>query len=112
MRPRPGHHRSDLCVIARQAMLERGLLPEFEPDVVAQTARLADPAHNADPGIRDLRSLPWVSIDNDDSRDLDQLTACDEPTPGKILVYVAVADVDAAVQQDSPIDRHARHNTT
>ena len=62
--------------------------------------------------MRDLRTLPWVSIDNDDSRDLDQLTVA---TPGAdrfVTVLVAVADVDALVVKDSALDAHARHNTT
>jgi len=93
-------------------MLERGLLPEFEPAVVDQVARTTDPVREADRSVKDLTALPWVSIDNDDSRDLDQLTACDEPKAGLTTVYVAVADVDVAVPQDSPVDQHARHNTT
>ena len=62
--------------------------------------------------IRDLRDLPWASIDNDDSRDLDQLTVA-ETLPGDIVrIRVAIADVDALVKDGSAIDGHARHNTT
>jgi VacB/RNase II family 3'-5' exoribonuclease len=102
-------HHHDLKAIARLAMLERGLLPEFSPEVLAQTDRLTGPA--ADPAVRDLRDLTWVSIDNDDSRDLDQLSVA-EPVGGAVKVLVAVADVDALVRRDSAVDGHARHNTT
>ncbi len=60
----------------------------------------------------DLRKLAWCSIDNDDSRDLDQLTVAQSMADGRIKVLVAIADVDALVVTGSPIDRHAQHNTT
>jgi exoribonuclease-2 len=87
-------------------MLARGLQPDFDPAARAQaeTARQAD---GRDGALRDLRHLPWCSIDNDDSRDLDQLSVADGDA-----VLVAVADVDAAVGKDSPLDDHARTNTT
>ena len=62
--------------------------------------------------MRDLRGLPWASIDNDDSRDLDQLTVAERLADGGTRILVAIADVDALVPRDSPIDRHAAHNTT
>jgi exoribonuclease-2 len=62
--------------------------------------------------LRDLRKLLWCSIDNDDSRDLDQLTVAEDLGGGRTRVMVAVADVDAVVRKDTPIDEHARHNTT
>lgn len=60
----------------------------------------------------DLRNLLWCSIDNDDSRDLDQLTVAEELSRGETKVFVAIADVDALVAARSAIDRHAQHNTT
>ncbi|HTY48112.1 MAG TPA: RNB domain-containing ribonuclease [Steroidobacteraceae bacterium] len=101
--------RADLGAIARQAMLERGLLPDFSREAQAQ-ADAARPAA-ADSGVRDLRHLPWLSIDNDDSRDLDQIAAA-EPASGGTRMRVAIADVDALVKSGSPIDVHARQNTT
>ena len=74
-------------------------------DSITQPAALAD-------GLADLRELLWCSIDNDDSRDLDQLTVAEPLAGGKTKILVAVADVDALVAADSPIDLHARHNTT
>ena len=64
------------------------------------------------PGIRDLTDLLWASIDNDDSRDLDQLTVAEALPGDKVKIRVAVADVDALVKDGSAIDEHARHNTT
>jgi exoribonuclease-2 len=62
--------------------------------------------------VRDLTALPWCSIDNDDSLDLDQLTACGAMSGGVVKIFVAVADVDALVKKNSAIDAHARTNTT
>ena len=66
----------------------------------------------ADRPVRDLTSLLWASIDNDDSRDLDQLTIAEAIPGDKVKILVAVADVDALVKNRSAIDEHARHNTT
>ena len=98
----------DLEEIARRAMIERGLHPDFPPEVLEETAGLEE-ARRFD-GVRDLRKLPWFSIDNDDTRDLDQLTFA-EPQGTDIRVLVAIADVDALVPQESDTDRHAGHNT-
>jgi exoribonuclease-2 len=102
----------DLEALAWSAMLERGLRPDFDPEAIRQVEQLKGPAEESGSDIRDLRDLDWVSIDNDDSRDLDQLTVAEEPGDGAIRVRVAVADVDALVKKGSPVDRHARHNTT
>ena len=102
--------RDILAGIARQAMLDRGLLADFSAPAQAQAAALARAA--ADPQARDLRAAQWVSIDNDDSRDLDQLSCAQSLAGGATRMLVAVADVDAAVSRGSPIDEHARQNTT
>lgn len=100
---------ADLAELAREAMLRRGLLPDFPEPVLDEAAGLR-PAAMAD-DVPDLRGLPWFSIDNDDSRDLDQLS-CSERLPGLIRIHVAVADVDCLVPAGSASDRHAAHNTT
>lgn len=93
-------------------MRERGLEPEFPPDALAQAAALVAAPTRASEPLRDLRALPWCSIDNDDSHDLDQLTAAERLSGERVRVLVAVADVDVAAPMDSPIDRHAAINTT
>jgi len=98
--------------IARRAMLERGLLPDFSEAALKQTDAISAPAAAAGPAIRDLRALPWASIDNDDSRDLDQLSVAQPQGGGAVKILVAIADVDAVVRRGSPIDDHARSNTT
>jgi VacB/RNase II family 3'-5' exoribonuclease len=104
--------RHRLKIIAHEAMIERGLLPDFSPAVLAETNAAEAAAPETDPSIRDLRGLLWCSIDNDDSLDLDQLTVA-EPTAGSLAkILVAVADVDAVVKVGSAIDGHARTNTT
>jgi len=98
--------------IAWQAMLQRGLLPDFSVAAVAESNAIAGAATAAGPSFRDLRSLLWASIDNDDSRDLDQLSVAVPAGGGAVKVLVAVADVDAVVKKGSAIDGHARANTT
>ena len=106
-RPRPILQR-----IAQRAMLERGLLPDFSIEVLAELATIQAPATMNGEQVRDLRNLLWASIDNDDSRDLDQLTVADAMPGDKVKILVAVADVDSIVKKGSAIDDHARHNTT
>jgi exoribonuclease R len=106
------HHRSILQNIAHRAMLERGLVPEFPPQVLAELDGIPGPATNAGGSTRDLRNLLWCSIDNDDSRDLDQLTVAEAMPGGATKILVAIADVDALVRRGSALDDHARQNTT
>jgi ribonuclease R len=111
-------HRAILESIAQRAMLERGLLPDFSAAVLAELDMIQAPAgvngeSVEDPlVIRDLTDLPWASIDNDDSLDLDQLTIAEALPGDKVKIRVAVSDVDALVKNGSAIDEHARHNTT
>src|SRR5512143_321031 len=105
-------HRSILQKIAHRAMLQRGLLPDFSSEALAELGRIQAPASAEGEQVRDLRDLLWASIDNDDSRDLDQLTVAEARPGDKVKILVAVADVDALVNNGSAIDEHARHNTT
>jgi exoribonuclease-2 len=106
----PHHDDSDdLRDLARRAMVEHGLQPEFPPEVEAEVARMAPAGMQ---GVTDLRHLPWCSIDNDDSRDLDQLTVGERLDAGHTRILVAVADVDVLVRQGGATDRRAGHNTT
>ncbi len=103
-------HEELLDEIAHDAMIERGLLPEFDRAVQNQVDDIHAPARDED--LKDLRDLPWCSIDNDDSRDLDQLTWAEDRGDGDTRILIAVADVDALVRKGTPVDKHARHNTT
>jgi exoribonuclease-2 len=105
-------HESLLAEIARQAMIDRGLLPEFSPEVIRQVQSLRGPATPEHGNVRDMRDTLWCSIDNDDSRDLDQLTWGEDAGAGRTRIFIAVADVGALVEDASPADLHARHNTT
>ncbi|WP_286878883.1 RNB domain-containing ribonuclease [Methanoculleus sp. UBA413] len=103
----------DLNAIAWAAMDHYGFIPEFPPPVVQEIGALAAKVIRDAPGDpRDLRSLLWSSIDNHDSRDLDQIEVCEEGSNGEILVRVAIADVDLCVPKGSETDRHACHNGT
>src|SRR5450755_5009998 len=104
----------DLQAIAKQVMQQRGFDPDFPPEVAQQLADLKAHPPQVAPGrdIRDLRQLLWSSIDNDTSRDLDQIEVAERLPTGEIKVLVAIADVDAFVRRQSPIDGHAAKETT
>ena len=106
------HHRTDLKHIARRAMIERGLLPDFSAEAMAELARIEAAPSDRHSDTRDLTALLWASIDNDDSRDLDQLTVAEPQSDRSVKILVAIADVDALVIKDSALDAHAKHNTT
>jgi len=103
--------RAVLLRVARRAMAAYGLEPDFSPAALAEVSALAADAVARD-GVRDLRTLLWCSIDNEDSRDLDQLTVADTSVDGPTRILVAIADVSASVAHGSALDRHARANTT
>jgi len=105
-------HRSLLKQIAHRVMLEGGLFPDFSPQAIAELDGIHGPATRTEESTRDLRNLIWCSIDNDDSRDLDQLTVAEAMPSGAAKVLVAIADVDAVVRKQSALDDHARQNTT
>jgi exoribonuclease-2 len=114
MTPNDERDRAVLERIARRVMQERGLLPDFTDAALTELDALRAPAV-ADPAatdVRDLRDLLWASIDNDSSRDLDQLTVAATLPGGGAQILVAVADVDALVKKATAIDAHAAFNTT
>jgi exoribonuclease-2 len=92
-------------------MAERGLIPDFSPAAIAESQAIPDPPP-IDGALPDLGGLLWCSIDNDDSRDLDQLSVAEPGAGGTTVVRVAVADVVGLVPPRQPIDDHARANTT
>ena len=102
------HDGFDLVAAARQEMIDHGFSPDFPPEVAQQLETIhAEP----DPSLRDLTGLLWSSIDNDDSRDLDQIEWAERTADG-IRVLVGVADVDSAVHQSTPIDCYAQREST
>ena len=112
MKANDKQHRAILQNIARRAMLERGLLPDFPPEALAELDGIQGPATQTEAATRDLRNLSWCSIDNDDSRDLDQLTVAEAMPAGAVKILVAIADVDAVVKKQSALDERAQQNTT
>jgi exoribonuclease-2 len=103
----------NLAAAAHAEMLRDGFQPDFSADIQTQIDQVRTTAADRlkTSGITDLRSLLWSSIDNDTSRDLDQIEWA-ERTPQGIRVLIGVADVDAAVGKGSPIDKHAAAQTT
>jgi len=112
IKAREGSHRSILRTIARRAMIDRGLLPDFSPEALAELDRIRTPGEAGNEDLRDMTHLVWASIDNDDSRDLDQLTVAEARPGEEVKILVAVADVDSVVRKGSALDEHAGHNTT
>jgi exoribonuclease II len=106
--------RLDLQAIAKQVMLAHGFDPVFPPQVPQQLADLKAHPPQVAPGgdIRDLRNLLWSSIDNDTSRDLDQIEVAELLPNGDVKVLVGIADVDAFVPKNSPIDSYASKEAT
>jgi exoribonuclease-2 len=109
----PGTH-YDLAALARQEMIARGFTPDFSAAVARQVAALR--AHSTPPApdgtVRDLRGLLWSSIDNDTSRDLDQIEVAERLANGDIRIRIGIADVDSGVPKESPMDAHAAANCT
>ena len=104
----------DLQATAKEIMQERGFEPDFPAAVTDQLASLKQhpPQVAASPDIRDLRNLLWSSIDNDTSRDLDQIEVVEPASNGDVKVMIGIADVDAFVPKQTPIDQHAARETT
>lgn len=102
----------DLHGAAHQAMLDNGFIPDVPAEVTAEVAAAVEPGDVIAAGVRDLRDLPWSSIDNDSSRDLDQLEVAQKLPDGTVCVRVAIADVDTTVPKDSATDRFAAANST
>jgi exoribonuclease-2 len=98
----PSHF--DLQAAAKQIMLENGFEPDFPPEVLQQLAQIKSKPQQQAMGtnVRDLRNLLWSSIDNDTSRDLDQIEYAEKLPDGATKVLVGIADVDASVQRGRP----------
>src|SRR5579883_491532 len=103
----------DLKARAHQAMLDAGFKPDFPPEVTGAVAALK---RNGSPkpvdGVRDLRALLWSSIDNDTSRDLDQIEAVERLADGSTRLLIGIADVDSLVPKGSAPDLQAALETT
>lgn len=110
---RHASHFVDLKQIARHVLKSRGFVPDFSPEVRAQLKEIEKhpPAVASGGEVKDLRHLLWTSIDNDTSRDIDQIEVAGRLSNGDCKVWVGVADVDASVPKNSPIDAHAYAQT-
>jgi VacB/RNase II family 3'-5' exoribonuclease len=110
--PQPPH--INLQAIARQVMQAQGFHPDFSPETLKQLADIGAHPPQLTPSdkVRDLRNLLWSSIDNDASKDLDQIEVAERLPNGDTKVMIGIADVDAFVPKDSPIDQHAARETT
>jgi VacB/RNase II family 3'-5' exoribonuclease len=101
----------DIHAAARRAMITNGFQPDVPAEVVAEVSKATDPAAQPLGNVKDMRALPWSSIDNDSSLDLDQLEVAERLPNGDVRVSVAIADVDATVAIGSATDRFAAANS-
>jgi VacB/RNase II family 3'-5' exoribonuclease len=103
----------NLTAAAHATMLEHGFQPDFSAAADVEVKAIEEqPALPAVPGAKDLRGLLWSSIDNDTSKDLDQIEWAEQLPDGRIRVLVGVADVDVRVAKGMALDRHAANETT
>jgi VacB/RNase II family 3'-5' exoribonuclease len=104
----------DLQAVAKDVMRQQGFEPDFPPEVQQQLAQLRanPPAIVAGATVRDLRNQLWSSIDNDTSRDLDQIEVAEKLPNGDVKIQVGIADLDVFVPKGSAIDQHAARETT
>src|SRR5690242_19995454 len=103
----------DLKARARRAMVEAGFQPDFPAAVLEEAKTLGGgAAQNLDGRVRDMRSLLWSSIDNDTSRDLDQIEYVEKLADGTLRLLVGIADVDADVAKGTATDGRAAAAST
>src|SRR6185503_18899763 len=95
----------DLGAVAKRVLEENGFAAEPPAGIDAGLSAAVSE------GTRDLINLPWSSIDNEESRDLDQIEYAEQIDNDRIRVLVAIADVSAVVKKDSPVDKYAAQNT-
>jgi VacB/RNase II family 3'-5' exoribonuclease len=100
----------DLASLAKQALHDAGFTPDLDDAVRGELSALRPAAATSD--VRDMRALLWSSIDNAESKDLDQIELAESLADGGIRLRVGIADVDALVPKGSAIDRHAEANAT
>jgi VacB/RNase II family 3'-5' exoribonuclease len=100
-----------LRAVAHRTMIEYGLEPDFPVAAIKQLDAIQSAAESGTQ-VRDLRAMLWASIDNDDSRDLDQLSVAEPLPDGTVKIFVSIADVDSLVQAGTALDEHAQANTT
>lgn len=101
-----------LAPITREAMESRELTVGFSEAALKQVEEIGGPAPISGPGVRDLRSLNWASIDNADTKDIDQLAFVEDLPEGRKRLLVAIADVAESMPKDSPLDEHSQLNTS
>jgi len=101
----------DLRDVARRVMIEEGFNPDSDPAMGAELQQLGQQPDTGAP-LRDMRYLLWSSIDNDDTRDLDQIEFAEELSSGEWRLYIGIADVDIDAPKGSAIDAHAAAQTT
>src|ERR1700761_8496597 len=105
------HQSFDLVGAARQSLIEHGFQPDFPPQVIEELARFQAHRPMTQASVEDLRHLLWSSIDNETSRDLDQIEFAEELPGGMARVLIGIADVDAYVPKGSALDQYASVET-
>ena len=99
-----------LDAVARQALIDNHFRPELDAAAQREVDMLRAPAVPDE--VRDLRDLAWSSIDNTESRDLDQVELAESLPDGGVRLRIGIADVDVFVAKGSALDAHAAANAT
>lgn len=104
----------DLEASAIIALQESGFAPSPPPDIIqaATNSQAQIATIDADEEVDDLQSLLWSSIDNRDSRDLDQIAVVEQKSADILRMHVGIADVDCLVPAGSALDAWAAGNAT
>jgi VacB/RNase II family 3'-5' exoribonuclease len=101
----------DINAAARRTVVAAGFEADLPSDAAQQLAAIHAPALLPS-RVKDMRDRLWSSIDNTESRDLDQIEIAERMPDGSIRLVVAIADVDSLVPKGSPLDVHAATNST
>jgi VacB/RNase II family 3'-5' exoribonuclease len=112
MNPRHSSHNIDLRALANTVAAKNGFLTVWELDCLAQVKEIEKDLPARTQTGKAMGDLLWSSIDNNDSKDLDQIEYAEQLPGGDVRVLVGIADVDTFVPKGSPIDLHAAKNTT
>jgi len=99
-----------LDAVARQALIDNHFRPELDAAAQREVDMLRAPAVPDE--VRDMRDLAWSSIDNTESRDLDQVELVESLPDGGVRLRIGIADVDVFVAKGSALDAHAAANAT
>ena len=99
----------NLQATAKEIMLAEGFQPDIPPNISEQLSQIKvhPPALAATSPVRDLQGVLWSSIDNDTSKDLDQVEVAERLPDGGVKVMIGIAQ-RRRVRRQGLTDRSTR----